>query len=98
MNTKDLIAIQRFCDYYDVPVSFINDLHEIDLIDLVHAENNIYIHKRHIHIIEKMMRLHYELDINLEGVDVIHNLLNQIELLQHEIKILKNKLDFYDDK
>ena len=35
MSTHDLIAIQQFCKYYDVPISFIDALHEYDLIELV---------------------------------------------------------------
>ena len=43
-----------------------------------------------------MIRLHYELGINLEGIDVIYNLLKQIDHLQSELEIAKNKLNFYD--
>ncbi len=97
MSTHDLIAIQQFCKYYDVPISFIDALHEYDLIELVRQEEITYIHKAHIIGVEKMMRMHFELDINLEGVDVIHNLLKQIEALQHEILRLNNKLKFHED-
>jgi hypothetical protein len=41
--------------------------------------------------------LHYELHINIEGIDAIYNLLKQVELLQLEIRTLKNKLNSYED-
>ena len=97
MSTNDLIAIRQFCEYYDVPVSFIDALYEFELIDLVSREETTYIRKEHIKSIEKMMRIHYELDVNLEGVDVIYNLLNQIKELQREIVTLNNQLKFYKD-
>ena len=49
-------------------------------------------HKKQV---EKMIRLHYDLNINLEGVDVIYNLLNQVNSLKKEITDLQNKLLFY---
>ena len=47
--------------------------------------------------VEKMIRLHYELDINLEGIDAIYNLLNSRSSLQFEIRTLQNKLNAYED-
>jgi hypothetical protein len=32
---------------------------------------------------------HYELHINIEGIDAVHNLLKQVEHLQLEIRTLK---------
>jgi len=46
--------------------------------------------------VEKMMRLHYDLHINLEGIDAISNLLKQVQDLKKENQILKNKLKTYD--
>ena len=55
-----------------------------------------YINKMHIRSIEKMIRLHYQLGINIEGMDVIYELLNRVESLQAEIIELRNKLNFYE--
>lgn len=98
MNTKDLITIQHFCNCYNIPVSFINALHEFELIELVERNETSYVRQTHVKIIEKMMRMHYELDINMEGLDAIHNLLKQIESLQQEILHLNNQLQFYKDR
>ena len=43
------------------------------------------------------MRIHYDLEINFEGLDAIYNLLNQVESLKEEITLLHNKLRFYED-
>jgi hypothetical protein len=43
-----------------------------------------------------MMRLHFELDINIEGIDAISNLLQQIDNLQKELISTKNKLRLYE--
>lgn len=97
MNPNDLISIQRFCRNYNIPFSFITKLSEYELIEIIENSDELYIHKTQIKDVEKMIRLHFELDINIEGVDVIKNLLKQIELLQNDISSLNNRLGFYED-
>ena len=46
--------------------------------------------------LEKFIRLYYELDINLEGIETITHLLQRINSLQDEIIILKNRLRLYE--
>ncbi|MGB5419937.1 chaperone modulator CbpM [Algibacter sp.] len=97
MKTQDLIPIQIICSRYDVPVTFINTLQEFQLIEVIAEEDDFFIHKKQIKEVEKIMRLHYDLDINIEGVDAIYNLLKQVESLKQEITTLHNKLRFYED-
>lgn len=97
MDTKDLIPIQIICKRYNVPISFINTLQEFQLIEIITAKEDLFIHTKQIKEVEKMMRLHYDLDINLEGVDAIYNLLKQVESLKQEINSLHNRLRFFED-
>jgi len=43
------------------------------------------------------MRLHFDLHINLEGLDAVYHLLQRVENLQSEITSLNNKLRLYED-
>jgi hypothetical protein len=95
MELKNLISVQQFCIHYQVPVSFINQLQEFELIEIITIEETLCFPKSQIKEVEKIIRLHYELQINLEGIDAIYNLLKQVELLQEENIVLKNKLNFY---
>jgi signal transduction histidine kinase len=97
MDTQKLISIQRFCKHYSIPINFINDLIAYELIEIIVEDNQDYIQLTHINKVEKIIRLHYDLDINLEGVDVIYNLLNQVDSLKKEITDLQNKIKFYED-
>jgi hypothetical protein len=56
-----------------------------------------YIREEHISDFERLLRLHYDLDINIGDIDVVFNLLQQVENLQDEIKVLKNRLSFYEE-
>lgn len=51
------------------------------------------LHVEELPVLEKMVRLHNELDINPEGIQAIHHLLGQVESLQEEVAALKRKLD-----
>ena len=97
METKNLISIQQFCAQYEIPVTFINALHEYELIEIIVTENKNYLKETQIDRIEKMIRLHYDLEINLEGIHVIDHLLDRLENLQSEITTLNNRLKFYED-
>lgn len=97
MDTANLISIQQFCTHYNVPKTFINALHEYDLIEITITEDENYLQTKQLYDVEKMIRLHYDLDINFEGIDAIYNLLKQVENLQAQIRILKNKLNSYED-
>jgi hypothetical protein len=89
------IAVKQFCKHYNVPSSFIDSLSNFEIIELVEVENTKNLHTSDIQRIEKMIRLHYDLNVNFEGLDIINNLTSQIVLLQNEIINLKKQIDFY---
>jgi hypothetical protein len=91
METK-LIAIEEFCTYYNVDFSFIEALHNLGLIEIVPVNENRFLYEQHLKDVEKMVRMHYDLDINIAGIDAIAHLLKRIDHLQQEITVLKNKV------
>ncbi|WMI65199.1 chaperone modulator CbpM [Aestuariibaculum sp. YM273] len=97
METTDLISVQLICKYYKIPEDFINRLQEFELIELRADANEVFIHKTQLKKVEKMARLHYDLEINMEGIDAISNLLDQVSSLRKEITSLHNRLRLYED-
>ena len=95
MELNNLILIEQFCGYYNIPSNFIKSLEEIELRDIVTSEELEYVKISNIDEIEKMFRLLCELNINIEGLAAIQNLLNQIAFLNEENSKLKNKLDVF---
>ncbi|WP_019038745.1 chaperone modulator CbpM [Psychroflexus tropicus] len=96
MESNQLISIKQFCNHNEVPLRFISALKDFDLIEIVIEDEDEYIYTQHLHIVEKMIRLHYDLNINLEGIDAIYHLLKKVEELQKENQVLKNKLRTYE--
>ncbi|WP_018612026.1 chaperone modulator CbpM [Segetibacter koreensis] len=96
MQTNDLILAEEFCSHYNVGLSFINSLKQFGLIEVTSVEETYYIPQAELKKLEQLARLHYDLDINLEGIDAITHLLGRIKDLQSEITSLKNRLSLYE--
>mgnify|MGYP000653790222 FL=1 len=43
-----------------------------------------------------MIRLHHELNLNIEGIDVVFNLLEKERKLREEVAMLKKRLKRYE--
>ncbi len=96
MSTKDIISIHQFCSLYDVPDTFVDELSNFELIELIDYENEKYIYKHRIKDLERIVHLRFDLNINPEGIDVISHLLERINQMQEEINKLKNRLALYE--
>jgi MerR HTH family regulatory protein len=97
MTNDPLIPADQFCAQHNVELSFIGTLHENGLINIVTVEHTQFIPQDHLPDLEKLVRLHYELDINLEGLEAITYLLERIENLQNELHQTKRQLRLYQD-
>lgn len=97
MAQNNLILIEEICIHYDVNVSFLNEIIEIGLVKIEVSESKRYIHVDEIGNLEKIIRIHSELNVNVEGIDVVFNLLNKIESLQNELAQTKNRLNLFDN-
>lgn len=96
MKTQDLISVTRLCTLYEVEVSFISHLKELGLIQLTSVEEAYFVHRDYIEDVERMIRLHRDLEVNPEGIDVIFNLLRKVDRLHNELNTLKSRLQLYE--
>lgn len=92
-----MINAAEFCDSHNIEVSFISSLREYGLIDMKTIDNSIFIYKKQLNELERIVHLFYELDINLEGIETIIYLLNRHNEMQSEIISLRNRLRLYED-
>lgn len=91
METSKLLAVPMFCEVYNIELGFVIALHEHGLIELVTFEEIQYVHHEHLRDLERLIRLHYDLEINMEGIDVIAHLLKRVEVMQEEMVVLRNR-------
>lgn len=99
MNMEpELIELNKFCISHSTDISFIYALHEAGLLQITTIEQVTYITTSQLSQLEKLARFYYELDINLEGIEAIAHLLEKIESLQDEVRVLHNRLNFYEQQ
>jgi hypothetical protein len=96
METEYLISIDEFCANHNIEISFISSLQQSGLIEITTVREAGFIEADQLQQLEKFIRLYYELDINLEGIETINYLLQRINSMQHEMVALRNKLRIYE--
>ena len=96
MQEDELVPAKDFCLSHNIGISFIHSLQEYGLVETTTIEESIFIPVEKLGDIEKLVRLHYELNINMEGIDVITQLLKRIENLQEEMTLMRNRLRLYE--
>jgi len=94
MENEALISVHEFCVKSSIEESFIHLLLKSELIEVTVIREETFIHHDQLNRLEKLARLYYDLDINLEGIEVIDHLLRRMENLQGEINTLRNRLRF----
>lgn len=97
MQTEEMIVVNEFCIHHNIDISFIHSLQESGLIEITHTEEKLYLHESQLPRLEKMLRLYYEMDINLEGIETITYLLNRMNEMQQQITQLNNRLSIYEN-
>ena len=95
--TQEFIIVNEFCTNHQLEISFIHSLKDHGMIETVFVDQSLCFHAEELPRLEQIVRLHRDLDINLEGIEVINDLLQRIEEMQNEITRLKNKLDLFED-
>lgn len=93
MEDQEYISIKTYCSHHQLDIAFVNSLIEFELIEVSREKENIPLTE--LPKLEHWIHLHYDLDINLEGIQAIRHLLSRIEALQQENLQLQNKIDFY---
>lgn len=96
MAGENLIAARIFCEHHQVEFAFIESLQEYGLLQGKQMQDDIYIDTDQLKELERLTRLHYELDINYEGLDAVLHLQKQMEQLREEMRQLRQKLALYE--
>lgn len=98
MIQQHLVSTQTICAHYNIEISFVDALNKMGLIQIEIIEEKQFIHHEQINSLEKIIRLYNELNVNLEGIDVVFNLLEKEKQLKNELTILKNRLRLYENE
>lgn len=96
MDNEEMIAADLFCASHNIEIAFLHSLCNAGLLDVTTTEDTVFINQEQLPELEKLVRWHYDMDINLEGLETISHLLDQIKVMQQEMQNLKSRLGLYE--
>lgn len=93
MNTKKRqITIQEFADFHKVTTELIKEFTDFGLISVVQVERQYCIDTGNIERCERAIRLHKDLGVNKEGIEIILDMREKHAEMQRELKWLRHQL------
>ena len=87
--SRKKITYTECLQIYQVEETFLNQLESSGLIEIVIEEYD------YLQEIEQVVRGHYELEINMEGIEALYHMLQQVQQLQEDVEKLRGELNFY---
>ncbi len=97
MITEQLVAIDLYCRHEELDITFVQALTDRGLIQIVVEQQRRYIAPEQLLRLERLARMHYDLDINLEGLEAVSHLLERVEGMQHDMRALRERLRLYEE-
>lgn len=85
ISRKECVAL------YNIEIHFFDALVESGLIAVVAEQDEFYLDFEELNNLEHYVNLHYDLEINVAGIEVISRLLQTVKQLQEENKSLQAK-------
>ncbi len=86
------IEIEEFCTHHGVQVTLIREFADFGLVHLQEQEQKAFVPADEIEKLERLIRLHSELGINKEGLEIILNMRDQLVSLNTELKAMRYRL------
>jgi hypothetical protein len=96
MTAEEMIPVDEFCIHHHIGINFIHSVRESGLIEMTSREERLFVPISQLAQLERLVRLYYEMDINIEGIETITYLLQRMNDMQQEILRLSNKLSVYE--
>ncbi|WP_028891854.1 chaperone modulator CbpM [Tenacibaculum sp. 47A_GOM-205m] len=96
MSDKELISVQKVIIHHNLDEHFIESIESFQLIEFVVKGSDRYLYTEQLPTLEKIIRLYYDLEVNMEGIDVINNMLDRMDHMHKTIQQLENKLKLYE--
>ncbi|SDJ22040.1 chaperone modulator CbpM [Chryseobacterium jejuense] len=95
---SERISREELVRIYNIEITFFDELVDYGLLT-IHVEDDIhYLMYEDLPDLEKFANWHYDLEINLPGLEVIHNMLKKLEALKRRNRELMNKLSAISDQ
>ena len=95
---SERISREELVKIYNVEITFFDELVDYGLLRVETEDNIRYLIYEDLQVFEKFTNWHYDLEINLPGLEVIHDMLSKMEDLKRENRELMNKLSAISER
>jgi hypothetical protein len=96
MKIETIVHLDQFCEIHQIEISFMEELASFELINLIDDSQKKCIMIDDVPLIEKMIRIHQDLEITPAGINAIFHLLEKLNKKQDEIIRLKTRINLFD--
>lgn len=86
---RTLIKVIDICRSHEIETTFVHQLSDSGLVNIIIEQEEEFLDEEDLRPLEQFVAWHYELELNLQGIEVAQHLLQQIETLQDELKQLR---------
>lgn len=94
MDQTKYLSIQQICHSYQVSPSLLVAMEEYELIEIEYTkEEEGYLGVDELAKLERLLRLNQDLDINVAGLVVVHELLEERKTLREELNRLQRQME-----
>ncbi|NOX86067.1 MAG: hypothetical protein GXO86_08905 [Chlorobi bacterium] len=92
------ITLREFANFHEISVTLIREFADFGLIEVRQIKNKPCIHIDDMERCERVIRLHKELGVNKEGIEIILEMRRRLEEMQKEITRMKHVLNKYENR
>lgn len=81
---QDKISREDVVKHYNIEIHFLDSLEEFGLLKTFEEDHIKYIYYEELPNLERFANWHYDLEVNMPGLEIIQNLLDKMENLLQE--------------
>ncbi len=82
---RQYISVEKLCNVYHISLDEVLIMEEHELIEVTYVEEKMLLDMDEIAKLERYMRLYSDLGVNIQGLAVINDLLDEVERLNKEL-------------
>jgi chaperone modulatory protein CbpM len=92
----NLITIKEYSVNYNIEPEFLISLEDSGIVFFTAEGQEKYIREEQLTELERYIHFHYDLNINIEGIDAIRHLLQKVNQMDAEIRQLRSRLNLHE--
>lgn len=98
MATVNYITIEEFADFHKVTTKLVYEFADFGLIEISQVETKPCIVVTNLEKCESAIRLHRDLSVNMEGIEIILDMREKHGEMKKELALLKHKIKKHEER